>query len=86
MNVAHLAEMANQIGDFFDSQGPREEAVAGIESHLRRFWEPRMLQAIVAYAQAGGQDLKPSVAEAVRRLGTSLAAAPAAAGAAAPGH
>lgn len=68
MNVEHLVAMANQIGAFFDSQGGREEAVTGIGDHLKRFWDPRMRQAIGAHLAAGGAGLRDTVAEAVRRL------------------
>ncbi len=68
MNVEHLVEMANQIGAFFDSQGTREQAVAGIADHLRRFWEPRMLRAIGDHVRDGGAGLSETVAEAVRSL------------------
>ncbi len=85
MNAAHLAQMANQIGAFFESQGTHEQAVAGIADHLRRFWEARMLRALGAHVVAGGADLSPSVLEAVHRLGLAAPApGPAAASEAAP--
>jgi len=68
MNTEHLVTMANQIGAFFQSQGGREEAVAGIADHLKRFWEPRMLRAIGLYLAAGGEGLTENVAEAVRKV------------------
>jgi formate dehydrogenase subunit delta len=68
MNAAHLVTMANQIGAFFDSQGTRDEAVAGIADHLKRFWEPRMLKSIRAHVDAGAEGLRDSVAQAVRTL------------------
>jgi len=76
MNVEHLVAMANQIGAFFDSQGTREEAVAGIADHLKRFWEPRMLLAIGAHVDAGAAGLRDSVADAVRGLCVAGASAP----------
>jgi formate dehydrogenase subunit delta len=48
MNVEHLIEMANQIGEFFGSMPDREEALTSIADHIRRFWEPRMRRAILA--------------------------------------
>ncbi|MET0905578.1 MAG: formate dehydrogenase subunit delta, partial [Tardiphaga sp.] len=36
-----LIYMANQIGDFFASQG-HDHAVAGIAEHIKKFWDPRM--------------------------------------------
>jgi len=76
MNVEHLVTMANQIGAFFAAQGEREEAVAAIADHLRRFWEPRMRQAIGRHVAAGGLGLREDVAEAVRRLTSAADATP----------
>jgi formate dehydrogenase subunit delta len=74
MNVEHLVTMANQIGAFFNSQGTRQQAVAGIADHLRRFWEPRMLRAIEGHVDAGAEGLQDTVAEAVRELRHSRSA------------
>ncbi len=71
MNVEHLVVMANQIGSFFDSQGPHEAAVKGLADHLKRFWEPRMLRAIRAHVDSGGAGLGASAIEAVKRLGSA---------------
>lgn len=68
MSPDKLVYMANQIGRFFASQGP-DEAVAGTVDHIRKFWDPRMRQAIVAYLEAGGEGLDPNVRQAVLRLG-----------------
>jgi formate dehydrogenase subunit delta len=67
MSPDRLIYMANQIGKYFESQR-RQDAVAGIADHLRKFWEPRMRQAILAYVDAGGEGLDPPVREAVRAL------------------
>ncbi|MGU7776422.1 formate dehydrogenase subunit delta, partial [Burkholderia sp. MR1-5-21] len=45
MDTGHLIDMANQIGEFFASMPDRDEALAGIADHIRRFWEPRMRRA-----------------------------------------
>jgi formate dehydrogenase major subunit len=44
----HLIGMACQIGQFFDSMPSRNEALAGIADHIKRFWEPRMRRALLA--------------------------------------
>ncbi len=62
-----LVRMANQIGLFFKSQ-PRDEAVAGIEDHLRSFWTPKMRRQIADHAAAGGAGLDPLTLEAVQNL------------------
>ncbi|WP_179402657.1 formate dehydrogenase subunit delta [Burkholderia guangdongensis] len=48
MNSEHLIGMANQIGAFFASMPDRDEAVAGVADHIRRFWEPRMRRTLLA--------------------------------------
>ena len=47
MDVNNLIKMANQIGTFFESMPDRQQAVADIASHIRRFWEPRMRRALL---------------------------------------
>jgi formate dehydrogenase subunit delta len=68
MSHDKLAYMANQIGRFFQSQKP-ETAVAGIEDHLLKFWDPRMRRTIVAELAEGSIELDPLVRQAVERLG-----------------
>jgi formate dehydrogenase subunit delta len=48
MDHANLIVMANRIGEFFASQPDRDEALAGIADHLRKFWVPGMRTAILA--------------------------------------
>lgn len=42
MDIENLVRMANRIGDFFDAMSDRQEALDGVASHIRKFWEPRM--------------------------------------------
>ena len=67
MSPDKLAYMANQIGRFFAHQ-PHDQAVASVEAHLRRFWDPRMRQAIIASLGDPGLRLDPIVRTAVERL------------------
>ena len=67
-----LVYMANQIAAYFTGQ-PGDGAAEAIADHLRRFWEPRMRAAIIAYLQSGGTGLEPAAAEAVRRLSVAKA-------------
>jgi formate dehydrogenase subunit delta len=67
MSPDKLIRMANQIGTFFASQGP-DVAVSGIAEHIRKFWEPRMRQAIFAHLDAGGAGLDPAVRQALESL------------------
>jgi formate dehydrogenase subunit delta len=67
MSPDKLVMMANQIGTFFASQG-EAAAVPGIAEHIRKFWEPRMRQAIFAHLDAGGAGLRPDVKQALEEL------------------
>jgi formate dehydrogenase subunit delta len=67
MEAQNMVHMANQIALFFASY-PREEAVAGIADHLKRFWEQRMRQQIIEYVAHGGSGLHELAFEAVKRL------------------
>jgi formate dehydrogenase subunit delta len=62
-----LVYMANQIGAFFRSQGG-DAAVAGTAEHIKKFWDPRMRNAIFAHLDAGGAGLDPPVRQAIERL------------------
>jgi formate dehydrogenase subunit delta len=62
-----LVYMANQIGKFFDSQGDKA-AVEGVASHIKKFWDPRMRNAILAHLDAGGAGLDPNVKAAIEKL------------------
>lgn len=68
MDKLNLVKMANNIGAYFQSEPDRETAIAGIEQHIKNFWEPRMRNQIIDYLQQGGNELMDIVAEAVRRL------------------
>jgi formate dehydrogenase subunit delta len=48
MDEHNLIDMANRIGEFFDSMPDRKEAIDGIADHIRRYWEPRMRRALIA--------------------------------------
>ena len=67
MSPDKLAYMANQIGKFFAHQKP-DDAVASIEDHLRKFWDPRMRRAIVAQLENCEIQLDPPVRKAIARL------------------
>jgi len=62
-----LVYMANQIGKFFASQG-REQAIAGTADHIKKFWDPRMREAIFAHLASGGAGLDPNVRDALQSL------------------
>jgi len=65
MSPEKLAYMANQIGKFFAHQ-PHDKAVASINEHLHKFWDPRMRNAIIAHLSE--VQLDPAVRKAVEQL------------------
>lgn len=67
MQPERLVHMANQIGNFFKYQ-KKDEVVPGIANHIKKFWDPRMRNAIFAYVDQGGEGLEPPVKEAILHL------------------
>jgi formate dehydrogenase subunit delta len=65
MSHDRLTYMANQIGKFFRHQN-EEQAVASINDHLRKFWDPRMRKQILDELDTA--ELDPLVRRAVERL------------------
>jgi len=51
MHIDNLIKMANQIGSFFSTMPDHEQAVTDLASHLKRFWDPRMRKALLAYVE-----------------------------------
>ena len=66
MDADNLIRMANRIGDFFEAMPDREEALEGIATHIRKFWEPRMRRQFLQ-ALDGGAEVKDVVRAAVVR-------------------
>lgn len=70
MNIDHLVQMANRIGEFFQSMPDAEQAGSDIVLHLRKFWAPPMRQQLLAHVDAStassdGDGLMPIVHDAV---------------------
>jgi len=65
--IKTLVRMANQIADFF-APYTETEAVTGVHDHIRAFWTPSMRKEILAYAETGGEGLRPPVMLALERL------------------
>ena len=65
MDIHHLVKMANQIGDFFEAEPDRQQALQDIATHIKRFWDPRMRKAIIDHLENGGEGLKAIVSEAI---------------------
>ena len=73
MDVNNLVHMANRIGEFFQAMPDHAEAVDGVATHIRKFWEPRMRQALFEAVDAGAADsLLPVVREALDRRRSEL--------------
>jgi len=63
-----LVLMANQIAKAYHIEG-EERAVRQTASHIQRFWEPRMRDAITAYVKdTGGKGLSEYALKAVNAL------------------
>jgi len=54
MNAERMAEMVNDIANFFAAEPDRSASVNGVCDHLRKFWEPRMRRQIIAYVRDHG--------------------------------
>jgi len=67
MIAERMVHDANQIALYFASY-PREDAIAGILDHFKKFWEKRMRQQIADYVAHGGGGLHELAMEAVKRL------------------
>ncbi len=67
MDTDVLFRMANRIGDFFEAMPDLDEALAGVASHIAKFWEPRMRRQFLASLDSGADGLGPFAREAVER-------------------
>ena len=66
MDINNLIHMANQIGAFFEGMPDHVEALEGVAQHLKKFWEPRMRRALLAYVDGDDNSaLSPFVHEAI---------------------
>ena len=76
-----LVYMANQIADFFKSQGHGDESqparILGVADHIRAFWDPRMRRMIFAHVEDhDGAGLKPLAHQAIELLMREKGATP----------
>jgi formate dehydrogenase subunit delta len=62
-----LVYIANQIGKAFRTQS-KEAAVKGTAEHIRKFWDPRMRDAITRHLANGGEGLDPVARQAIEAL------------------
>jgi formate dehydrogenase subunit delta len=62
VNPKTLVQLANRIGDFFQAMPDRQEALEGVATHIRKFWDPRMrLELLQHLDQRGGEGLSEIV-------------------------
>lgn len=67
MHDADLIRMTHQIAAFYEPY-PEAEAVAGIATHLRSFWDPAMRAQLDALAETDPDRFAARVLAAVRSL------------------
>ena len=73
MDIQQLIKMVNQIGAFFETLPDETEALAGIASHLRKFWTPRMRAQIIDHIdQEQGAGLNGNVLSAIEANRSSM--------------
>tara|TARA_R110000868_G_scaffold113679_4_gene304940 strand:+ start:2562 stop:2777 length:216 start_codon:yes stop_codon:yes gene_type:complete len=67
MNDANLVRMANQIADFY-APYTEAETIEGVAIHLKKFWDPRMRDRLIALSRTPDAQLRPVIAAAIERL------------------
>lgn len=70
MNEVRMVNQANQMAAYFSAY-PQARAESEVETHIRKFWEPRDRAQLVRYVQAGGE-LHPLVVKASQALAAEL--------------
>jgi formate dehydrogenase subunit delta len=78
MDIHNLVSMANQIGQFFSAYPDQNEAMDGIATHIRKFWEPRMRLKLFQSMDLGEtNELSALVTKALQQHRANLEPAPA---------
>lgn len=77
MRIERLVDMANDIGAFFKAEPDQAEAARSVATHVRRYWDPRMRQQIIAHYYQGGAGLDDLVRSAIGLLAVETAPKPA---------
>ena len=67
MSPDKMITMANQIATFFEPYS-EEEAIDGVEGHIRSFWEPRMRAELRDILNSEPDRLSPAARSAAQRL------------------
>ena len=75
MDPKTLVHMANRIGEFFQAMPDRQEALQGVATHLRKFWDPRMRRELLTHIdQQAGEGLSEFVLNSLREHRSTLSA------------
>jgi formate dehydrogenase subunit delta len=77
MRIERLVSMINDISTFFAADPEPGAAARAVESHISRFWEPRMRRQILEHYLDGGQGLTDISRSALILLRAEGSAAPA---------
>ncbi len=71
MHDDKIIKMANDIGQFYQSEPTREQALAGMVNHLSKFWARRMRDKLVEHAQQADSGLSELALAAAAKLAAS---------------
>ncbi|MEQ1576933.1 MAG: formate dehydrogenase subunit delta [Hyphomicrobium sp.] len=66
-----LVMMANQIAKNLEIQG-QDRAVEEMSSHIRKYWEPRMRETMLAYVREDGSALNPLAMKSLQAIWPDL--------------
>lgn len=73
MDLNNLVHMANRIGEFFQAMPDRQEAMQGVATHIRKFWDPRMRRQLLTHVeQQQGEGLSELVLKALQEHRATL--------------
>lgn len=72
MDSTNLIRMANRIGEFFEAMPDRGAALEDIAAHLKKFWDPRMRQALLKLVDGNDPEITDIVLLAVQRHRSAL--------------
>jgi formate dehydrogenase subunit delta len=67
-STSHLAQMANDIGNFFKGQASREDAIAGIANHINSYWTRRMREKLMGQLKHSDEGVDELPLAALHRL------------------
>ena len=72
MNTEHLIKMVNEISAFFIGEAGNENAPREVAAHIKKYWEKRMRQEIVAHYEKGAAGLNDVARSAISQVAAEL--------------